>query len=640
MITLVKHIKGISLAKKGIFSVVMVIVLVLSLLATGAAAPQKYKGTMFLTDEPGNWFKNDDTGTPVAFVNVGDRIQFDRNTQTGTKHTVTLLIKPTGSNLEVDQDHAGNGKVEAGFDRPGVFLFICKVHPYMTGVVAVRDAQGNIPDVTAQELPFIGHLGAASLPAATVLSVLTTIAPDDDTKAAKWDIISPAEQVIPAVAGVGEVWIDTQFERVPGQVDSKGFAKPGTITVVNVDSSATPFTVEREINGLAVRPGEWNNPHNMWTNTTLDTVYNTNWFGQTINKIDRASGSILNTIVTGQAPTHIVTIPNEASQQFGILTNPLSAENDIVKVRNQGDLKVVDHFPTGEGRNHPHGHWITSDGSRIVVPNVFKGLGVAGSISILDAENGAILREISHQTLGLESALLAPIAAGIQGNNKAYVSNAVSGQVSVIDLNTQQIIKNIPVTFKPNGQLGGSILDTLQVPIQPPASPDGRFVGVAVLSLTTVAGNRPTGSPTSSPDHVAIIDTATDEVVAFLGTVATAGKGAGTHGANWGAKLGGGYYLHVANQFANFLTIIDPDPNGDLDGTDAAIVGRILLTSGSAGAGVTDGVGGQGIKPIPNMYNGWIQDTVGIFETDPGRLSAEVQGWIAQLTPQQKNPAP
>ncbi|MBI4286711.1 MAG: hypothetical protein HY670_12555 [Chloroflexi bacterium] len=627
MKNLVKQLKALSISRKRTLSVLMVTVLVISLLATGAASPKKYKGIMFLTDEPGNWFKDDDSGTPVKVVNTGDRVQFDRNTQTGTKHTVTLLIKPTASGLVVDQDHAGNGKVEARFDVPGVFLFICKVHPYMTGVVAVRDAQGNIPDVTAQDLPFIGHLGAASLPAGTVLSVITTIAPDDATKAAKWDIISPAEEVIPAVAGVGEVWVDTQFERVPGQADASGFPKPGTITVVD----AATFTVERDINGLAVRPGDWNNPHNMWTDTRLDTVYNTNWFATTINKIDRASGTILDTTVTGQAPTHIVTHPNEASPKFGILTNPLSADNDIVEIRNQDELKVIDHFPTGVGRNHPHGQWITSDGTKIVVPNVFKGFGVTGSISILDAETGAILREISHQTLGLESALLAPIAAGIQKNSKAYVSNAVSGQVSVIDLNTRQIIKNIPVTFKPNGQLGGSILDTLQVPIQPPVSPDGRFVGVAVLSLTTIG--RP---PTGSPDHVAIIDTTTDEVVAFLGTVATPDKGAGTHGANWGAKLGGGYYLYVANQFANFMTVIDPDPNGDGNGT-AAVVGRILLANGSIGAGVTDGVGGQGIKPIPNMYDGWIQDTVALSGT--GQLSAEVQGWIDALTPCQKDPS-
>lgn len=206
---------------------------------------------------------------------------------------------------------------------------------------------------------------------------------------------------------------------------------------------------------------------------------------------------------------------------------------------------------------------------------------------------------------------------------------SASGQVSVIDLTTQQLVKNIPVTFTPDGQQGPqfTVFDTLQFPIQTPVSPDGKFVGTAVLSLTTVG--RP---PTGSADHIAIIDTSNDTVVKFLATPA------GTHGANWGAKLGGGYYLYVSNQFANVLTVIDPDPNNDGNASDAAVVGRILLANGSAGAGVTDGVGGQGIKPLPNMYPGWIQDTVALSGT--GQLSAEVQGWIDALTPSQKNPTP
>ncbi|MBI2907991.1 MAG: hypothetical protein HYX92_10085 [Chloroflexi bacterium] len=581
---------------------------------------------MFLTDEPGNWFTSERTGTPLVVVNTGDQVDFDRGTLTGTEHTVTLLIKPTASNLVVDQDDAGNGKIGARFDAAGVYLFACKVHPYMAGVVAVKDANGNIPPVTKEQLPFIGHLGVDSLPAETVLSVLTVIAPTDADKAAKWDIFTAANETRPATPGVGEVWIDTQFERVPGQVDNQGIAKPGSITVVD----AATFTVEREINGLDPDTNRlWNNPHNMWANTALDTVYNTNWFSKSLNRIDRATGDIRETIIPGQAPTHVVTIPRPTSTDFGVLTVPLSAEQDMDKIRDEDQrLKIIGHFPTGVGRNHPHAQWITADGSKIVVPNVFKGLGVAGSISILNAADGAILKEFNQSPLGLNSALLLPIAAGIKGSTKAYVANGASGQVSVIDLNTRTLTKNIPVTFTPNGQQGGqfTIFDTLQFPIQTPASPDGKFVGTAVLSLTTIG--RP---PTGSADHVAIIDTATDNTVAFLPTPA------GTHGANWGAKLGGGYYLYVSNQFANVLTIIDPDPNGDGSAADAAVVGTVLLANGSTGAGVTDGVGGQGIKPLPNVYSGWIQDTVALSGT--GQLSAEVQGWIDALTAAQKDPS-
>ena len=59
---------------------------------------------------------------------------------------------------------------------------------------------------------------------------------------------------------------------------------------------------------------------------------------------------------------------------------------------------------------------------------------------------------------------------------------------------------------------------------------------------------------------MAIIDTTTDKVVKFVPTPA------GTHGVNWGAKLGGGYYAYVTNQHSNALTVIDPDPNGDGNG--------------------------------------------------------------------------
>src|SRR4029077_6143741 len=112
---------------------------------------------------------------------------------------------------------------------------------------------------------------------------------------------------------------------------------------------------------------------------------------------------------------------------------------------------------------------------------------------------------------------------------------------------------------------------------------------------------------------------------------------AGTHGVNWGAKRGGGYYANVTNQHANVLTIIDPDPNGDGNGVDATAVGTILLANGSNGAGATDGTGGQGVKPLPMTHDGWIQPTVALLGT--GRLAPEVEGWIRLLPPAQKDPS-
>jgi DNA-binding beta-propeller fold protein YncE/plastocyanin len=583
--------------------------------------------TMHLTDEPGNWFRSDATGTPLAVVDVGETVDFRiGNCCTNTRHTVTLLVRPDGSAVEMDQDHSQHGTLSLTLDVAGVYILVCKIHPYMTAVVAVRDGTGAIPDVTAGALPFIGHLGLKSLPALDVLSVVTTVAPTEEDKLAKWDILGPDDELIPPVPGVGEVWVSSQFERVPGQVDEGGVSKPGTITVVD----AATFSVEREIDGLAAG-GLWNNPHNMWANFALDTIYNGNWFGKWVNKIDRESGAIEDTVTVGEAPTHIITVPTPGSDELGVLTVPLSADDDIVKVRDDASgLVTVDSLPTGEGRNHPHGHWLTCGaGDRMVVPNVFKGLGLSGSVSVIDTLSGEILAEFGHSSDDpLRSALLMPIAAGqchVDGVSKAYVANLVSGMVTVIDVDRLCILGNIPVTLTPDGHGGLGLLHTLQAPIQTPVSPDERWVATAVLSLTTIRRGA-----TGSPDHVAIIDTRTDQVVAMVPSPA------GTHGVNWGSRLGGGYYAYVTSQHANVLTVIDPDPDADGDGSDAAAVGTILLANGSRGAGVTDGTGGQGVKPIPMTHDGWIQRTVELSGT--GALSDEVEGWIALLTDAQRNP--
>ncbi len=597
----------------------------------GAAATSTTADTFFLTDEPGNWFKSETTGTPVAIVNPGDRVDFKINgCCTDTRHTATLLVKPEGSAAELDQDSSQMGTLSVDLDLPGVYLFVCKVHPYMTAVVAVLDEDGNIPPVSAAVLPFLAHLGLDELDAQSVLDVVTTIAPDDAAKQAKWDLFAAGDPglITPPVPGVGEVWADTQFEAVPGQ------PKPGTITVVD----AATFAVEREVFG-GLDPdaaGMWNNPHNMWANFAHDTIYNTNWFGRWLNKIDRASGDVLDSIEVGQAPTHVITNPNRASQEFGVLHIPLSADDTIVRVEDTASgLEKIDEEPTGEGRNHPHGHWLKCGrGEVTVVPNVFKGLGFAGSVSLLDTETGDILEEFTFDALDpIRSALLMPLAAGEchvdtpEGEvHKAYIGSVVTGMVTVVDVDARTLLKNIAVTLTPGDELTGfGVLDTLQVPIQAPVSPDGRWVAVAVLSLTTVDR-----AATGAADHVAIIDTLADEVVKFVGTPA------GTHGVNWGAKRGGGYYAWVTNQHANVVNVIDPDPNGDADGHDAALVGQILLANGSAGAGATDGTGGQGVKPLPMTHDGWIQPAVRLARQ--GLVANEVRAWIRQLTPEQRNP--
>ena len=187
-----------------------------------------------------------------------------------------------------------------------------------------------------------------------------------------------------------------------------------------------------------------------------------------------------------------------------------------------------------------------------------------------------------------------PIASAMMPDaSKYYVSNYESNTITVIDLTTPRptFIKNIDLlaNYDPiSGAITGGIG---ALPIQTPVSPNGKWV----FTANTLTGT------------VTIIDTATDTLVKGLPC------DAGCHGVNFGAKKGGGYYAYISSKFSNEMLVADPDPNGDGSAADAAIVGRVLLATGTKTK--TDdtvsgnaGMGGQGVLPVPNVYNGWVQN--------------------------------
>ena len=105
------------------------------------------------------------------------------------------------------------------------------------------------------------------------------------------------------------------------------------------------------------------------------------------------------------------------------------------------------------------------------------------------------------------------------------------------------------------------------------------------------------------------------------------------NGAQFGAKQGGGYYAYGSSKFSNIMLVIDLDlisPHNPIN--DAAVVGRILLANDTAPSDQAisgnRGMGGQGVLPIPLVYNGWVQNLPGITATD----------WKCKLSPQQRNP--
>src|SRR5690349_2271320 len=100
--------------------------------------------TFLRTDEPGRWFKN--TAGPVAgtqslaVASPGVQVRF-KDGNSNAIHTVTSLIFPTGAagmpfdsgSLQTDQ------QVRVTLTTPGLYVFTCKIHPYMFAAVIVDD---------------------------------------------------------------------------------------------------------------------------------------------------------------------------------------------------------------------------------------------------------------------------------------------------------------------------------------------------------------------------------------------------------------------------------------------------------------------------------------------------------------------
>ena len=99
-----------------------------------AEAAENQAVSFDVTDEPGRWFKN--TRGPIAgtqslaIINPGTRVDF--NVTSNTVHTITSLIFPTGAvGMPFDQPDPAKGSKSISLQDPGLYVFFCKVHPYM-----------------------------------------------------------------------------------------------------------------------------------------------------------------------------------------------------------------------------------------------------------------------------------------------------------------------------------------------------------------------------------------------------------------------------------------------------------------------------------------------------------------------------
>jgi DNA-binding beta-propeller fold protein YncE len=628
------------------------------------------------TDEPGPWFKCVGSLTEgcvpkeialsesVALMHTNDTIKLTVNTlpptnadganTTNTVHTFTSLLWPTGAdNMPHDQYSAFKTSDEVVLKKEGLYVFVCKLHPFMLAAAIVDDnGLGDGQLELGSNITLISYGQTVHVPTSSDLAtrLLRTFFIITNTKnyqdhnpatnpSLKWHVDFPplpvktdlapvldlrtvlearygndlplAGPTKPSITGIGEIWVDAEYEK------TKNKTKPGT--AIAVDASTWNVTKRVALPGINM-----NNPHNMWTNIDQTRVYQTQWFSDKLTVFNRITGGLIKNITVGDSPAHVMTRVD--TDQVHVSLNGEGS----VKEYNPGNLffnREIFTQDAGTRPGQPHAHWMSFDGKTMVTPN--SNTNDSTRINIIP---GTIAAKTETGTL--------PIASSIMPDaSKYYVSNYLDSTITCISIgkpacrdgaikvNKKDIKLLLSGTANPLANydpLAGFNLDPKTgaalrgmsesgaLPIQTPVSPDGKFV----ITANTLSGT------------ISIIDTHTDTLVRVLPC------SAGCHGVNFGAKKGGGYYAYVSSKFSNDLIIVDYDPNRNGNVSDAKIAGRVILVSG-ADTRISDdpvdanskglaGMGGQGVLPIPLVYNGWVQKLPRV--------------WKFQLTEEQRNP--
>jgi YVTN family beta-propeller protein len=611
----------------------------------------------------------------LAVIAPGETVGFPTfSAEASTIHTALSLIWPDGAptrpkdvlptegdNLmpfkaAIDFLHPASGGVATvKLTEPGLYVFICDIHVYMFAAVIVDDP--NTPDKEHLGLDLgkkITLVNGVTVPTYSDLAIrllrtffiITDPGNWKDYTKNSWTPTFPAVPVIvhdvngnridvadlsavlsigtvdltdsanklfkPTTAAVGEIWVDTQFELTAGK------SKPGTATAI--DGKTWALTKK-----IALPETNMNHPHNMWTDRDQKVIYQTQWFDERLAVFDRKTGALIRELNAGPAPSHVMTRANNdyvhVAQNGG---NNVREFNALAGGNGAGPNQFLRDIPMTNlpvdnsdiiNATHPHGHWMSSTGDKMVTPNEN-----VNTSTIYNFPAGAI--EATPNVGAI------PIATGMMpDSSKYYVANFLDSTITVIDMNTNTVMKTINLLNDTDPPVNGTnkydpITGEIQnfvgaLPIQTPVSPDGTNMVTANTLTATIT----------------IVDTKNDKVVAMLPC------DPGCHGVQYGAKLGGGYYAYVSNKFSNALLVVDLDPDMNGDPSDAAIVGRVLL-AGSASAVQDDtvignpGMGGQGVLAIPNVYNGWVQQWV---QNCKGK---DCNSWKKQLTSKQKDPGP
>ena len=304
-------------------------------------------GAVFtITDEPGRWFKTIDRGLievldpregigfpldivgsdsrSFAVTTPGETLLFNMKDSI-TLHTVTSLIfSENAAHMPFDIQLMLRGSTyitdsdmkPIGPTTPGLYVFICKIHPYMFGAVSV-DSDGALPLDVGSDLTILTTTGGSfptTVPSFSALAlelvktffVVTDPTNWKDYTKSMWEATMPNVDVTngtatvnlsvlnigpvaistsdPTTDGKGEVLVNTQFEETinknnPGSANDK----PGTIIIID----PSDWSIKRKI---ALPEIMMNHPHNMWTDVKQHLIYQTQWFDKRLVVIERDTG--------------------------------------------------------------------------------------------------------------------------------------------------------------------------------------------------------------------------------------------------------------------------------------------------------------------------------------------------------------
>lgn len=488
-----------------------------------------------------------DPGTPIVW-DAGE---------TTSIHTITFVTRVVDLQLNMDPEFTAKtitllspGDRSAPWTpEAGVYVYVCAIHPYMTGVISAGVPYNAIT----------GEMGTGEgdPTVAKFAPWYPSVAP--------WQDQRPFRD-IPETPGVGEVWVDTQFEVAADPSSPTGrFGKswPGTVTIVDASTWEVTGKVKSGLNG----------PHNLEHSPDGKYVIQTNWHDDYLTLIDASTKEVVkNYIQTGPDPAHVswtdtnqIVISVNAGAEMQIFDGAQITDPNVPA----SDIKPIGTIKASLPLAGPHGFWYR-DGL-ISVPYHLANHMVVQSLD----EQKELFAPIN--TSELED----PIAGGTIGpgiNLASYLGPEINGHrfwvTTEVLLSHAKLLQGRQILYDIGSAVGGptnptlvKILEVGSIPIQSPVSPDGRYVvtanagGIGVPGTITV-----TELDYNNPDNSRV--------------VATLPGYPGSHGVTYGYKQGGGLYAYVTNKFAPVLQVVD------LTTSPPSLAGEVDLGNGWGGMGV------------------------------------------------------